>query len=313
MNAQSIASKINELVAVAQDLAPDIILLTESWCNSTTPDAALSIDGYDLETELRRDRADTSAGIGGGLLVYTKKDLKVMACDSYSNIDFNQFCAFKVATEGEPLSIVLTYRPPSAGPTNTARLCEILRTFKQNTILVGDINLPNIDWDEERSDAKGRELLETVIEEGLQQLVGFPTHTKGNILDLVITNCPDRVLHVQDEGRLGKSDHCMISVTVECRPKTEKETGPTYNWKRADIPAIQRELDGVDWRKELENRTTEEGWILLRNKVQAAVEKFVPQSKNRTKLEEPMDDKRAVEANKKEEESVEEGEKIKDS
>jgi hypothetical protein len=40
-----------------------------------------------------------------------------------------------------------------------------LRTFKQNTILVGDINLPNIDWDEERSDAKGRELLETVIEE----------------------------------------------------------------------------------------------------------------------------------------------------
>jgi hypothetical protein len=69
----------------------------------------------------------------------------------------------------------------------------------------------------------------------------------------------------------------------------------------------------VDWRKELENRTKEEGWILLRNKVQAAVEKFVPQSKNRTKLEEPMDDKRAVEANKKEEESVEEGEKIKDS
>ena len=103
----------------------------------------------------------------------------------------------------------------------------------------------------------------------------------------MITNCPDRVLHVQDEGRLGKSDHCMISVTVECRPKTEKETGPTYNWKRADIPAIQRELDGVDWRKELENRTTEEGWILLRNKLQAAVEKFVPQSKNRTKLKNP--------------------------
>ncbi len=60
-----------------------------------------------------------------------------------------------------------------------------------------------------------------------------------------------------------------------------------YNWKRADIPAIQRELDGVDWREELENRTTEEGWILLRNKLQAAVEKFVPQSKNRTKLKNP--------------------------
>jgi hypothetical protein len=40
-------------------------------------------------------------------------------------------------------------------------------------------------------------------------------------------------------------------------------------------------------KKKLENRTTEEGWILLRNKLQAAVEKFVPQSKNRTKFKNP--------------------------
>jgi hypothetical protein len=54
-------------------MEPDIILLTESWCNSTTTDAALALEGYNLETELRRDRTDTSAGIGGGLLVYTRK------------------------------------------------------------------------------------------------------------------------------------------------------------------------------------------------------------------------------------------------
>jgi hypothetical protein len=50
--------------------------------------------------------------------------------------------------------------------------------MNNNSILIGDINMPNIDWVEEKTDAKGRELLETVTEEGLQQLVSFPTHTK---------------------------------------------------------------------------------------------------------------------------------------
>ncbi len=55
-------------------------------------------------------------------------------------------------------------------------------------------------------------LLETAVEEGLQQLVDFPTHTKGNTLDLLLTNCPDKVIEVSDSGRLGRSDHCMLKV-----------------------------------------------------------------------------------------------------
>ncbi len=47
--------------------------------------------------------------------------------------------------------------------------------------------MPGIEWTLERADARGRELLETITEEGLQQLVSFPTHIKGNILDLLIT------------------------------------------------------------------------------------------------------------------------------
>ena len=36
--------------------------------------------------------------------------------------------------------------------------------------------------------------METILEEDLIQLVDFPTHFKGNTLDLVITNCPDKVI-----------------------------------------------------------------------------------------------------------------------
>jgi hypothetical protein len=104
----------------------------------------------------------------------TREELKVLPC---ANV-FNQF-VFLSTTKSEKLDIILAYRPPSSGPTNTTEL-------------------PGIVWREEQADAKGRELLETIIEEGLQQLVSFPTHIKGNMLDLVITNCADRVLEVCD-------------------------------------------------------------------------------------------------------------------
>jgi hypothetical protein len=70
-NAQSIGSKIDELKAITQELEPDIILLTETWCNNSVGNAALSLENYKLETELRKDRCDTANGVGGGLLVYS--------------------------------------------------------------------------------------------------------------------------------------------------------------------------------------------------------------------------------------------------
>ena len=118
--------------------------------------------------------------------------------------------------------------------------------------------------------------------------MSFPTHTKGNTLDLVITNCPDKVLEVDDVGRLGKSDHCMISITVECQPREVKEKeNVRYNWKRADMPAIRSELEGMDWERELSRRTMEEGWTWFREQLQNAVEKYVPKSSSRTKLKNP--------------------------
>ena len=90
LNAQSIVKKIDELACVAGNLAPDIILITESWCNSDITDAFLSFDGYELQTELRLDRQDTTQGRGGGLLVYVRDGVKILACDR--NINFHQYC-----------------------------------------------------------------------------------------------------------------------------------------------------------------------------------------------------------------------------
>jgi hypothetical protein len=131
--------------------------------------------------------------------------------------------------------VILAYRPLSSGLTNTAALCEILRTMDTNNVMIGDINMPGIQWEMELLDAKGRDLLETITEEGLKQLVSFPPHVKGNVLDLLITNCSDRIINVAVECRLGKGDHCILNIEIECCIHQTQQETIRYNWRKADV------------------------------------------------------------------------------
>ena len=62
----SLVNKINELWILTKDEEPDVILITESWCNEEGSNALLNIPGYCIEPELRLNQTDTLNGIGGG-------------------------------------------------------------------------------------------------------------------------------------------------------------------------------------------------------------------------------------------------------
>ncbi len=55
---------MNELAYAVADSRPDIIVITETLCNRDVTDAYLSIPGYELQPDLRIDRADTGGGRG---------------------------------------------------------------------------------------------------------------------------------------------------------------------------------------------------------------------------------------------------------
>jgi hypothetical protein len=98
-NSRSLVSKIDELRATATDQQPDIILICETWTNPDISNAELTIDGYCIETDLRKDREDTQHGIGGGLLIFTKSGLKIRKNDKYNNNNFSQFTSFIVLSK----------------------------------------------------------------------------------------------------------------------------------------------------------------------------------------------------------------------
>ena len=256
-NARSIQSKINELAAYSTTANPDIILICESWCNDCTDNASLTIPNYQLETDFRTDRTDTGNGMGGGLLVYSKVGMKLLSCDKFKDNAFNQYCAFKLRTASAQLTVILAYRPPASNTDNLILLCELIQNMGENTILIGDLNLPSIDWASGTGDAKGRRLMDAVVDGGLSQLVTFPTHNKGNCLDLVITNCSDKIISVYDDGILGNSDHRIIGLDFNISYKLPSKTR-IPNWNKVRAEDIRKFLSAIRWRQVLKGSNTEE-------------------------------------------------------
>ena len=55
---------------------------------------------------------------------------------------------------------------------------------------------------------------QSVDDSMMEQMMNLSTQVKGNCLDLVLTNIPERISDVTEVGRLGRSDVEMITVTV---------------------------------------------------------------------------------------------------
>jgi Endonuclease-reverse transcriptase len=238
----------------------------------------MCIPGYNLEGDLRQDRTDTNNGIGGGLIIYTKLGLAVRKNERLLNINFNQYVPFSVLAN-PPLNIILVYRPPNSGNVNTEGLCQLIEASDSNTILIGDFNLPDIRWQDENSGPKGRKILMKSLECQMEQLINFSTHSGGNILDLVLTNCADRVQNVSDAGKLGNSDHCIVMVEVQAGRNKVKNSDSKPNWFRADYESIKGYLRDLEWQNILNNDTVEQDWLYFKDVIAYCTDTFVPKKR----------------------------------
>ena len=261
---------------VASELKPDIIALTETWCNSEIPDAALFIEGYELIPDLRMDRTNTGGGRGGGIIVYARSGISALKIDR--TILYSQLCSFLV----NDVTINLVYRPPSANADSVTELAETLSKAGKSEVFIGDFNLPRIDW---VGGGGGRGcdavFLEAVENTMMQQLVDFPTQVKGNILDILLTNIPERVEEVFEAGRLGKSDHVMIVSRISVGNGEREEEEPRKNWRRADWQAMRNEVSGRAWLAELRRADTAGAWDLFKEKMDYLIAKYVPSQRRR--------------------------------
>ena len=125
--------------------------------------------------------------------------------------------------------------------------------------MVGDFNLPNIDWNSfQATSSRDTKFLTALQDNYMEQMVDFTTHTKGNCLDLLITNMSVKVKDVCEMGRLGKSDHVIIQISLTMVEQRASEVVETTKWRRADWQKINDGLRSTNWPSSNDGNTAQE-------------------------------------------------------
>jgi len=178
---------------------------------------------------------------------------------------------FKVKTGNVTTTIFLVYRPPNS--VDMAGLSNIVLNAPPNSIIIGDFNLPGVDWENGTANGRAHEFLAATEERFMEQLVDFPTQVKGNILDLVLTNSGDLVESVSAAGRLGKSDHTMLLVQLYGGQPQEKGPPQRLDWNRANWEGMREDLAGINWHNQLNGLETEAAWSYIKSTLQSLTSK----------------------------------------
>ncbi len=117
-------------------------------------------------------------------------------------------------------------------------------------VILGDLNTPGIDWTNgTASTTRGVELVNCCSSLELKQLVTFPTHRLGNILDLAFVPSRLPVYAIMDIPPPAEiCDHYGIELGVEAkfRPKKRISVGKWF-FNDNQSEAFQRSLSSIDF------------------------------------------------------------------
>uniref|UniRef100_A0A803JYA6 Reverse transcriptase domain-containing protein n=1 Tax=Xenopus tropicalis TaxID=8364 RepID=A0A803JYA6_XENTR len=109
----------------------------------------------------------------------------------------------------------------------------------------------------------------------MSQVVEEPTRNHA-ILDLVISNDPERIANVQVVEPLGNSDHNVISFNVWCRKQIYTGATKTMNFRKANFSSLRAALQGIDWGIMFSDKNTEQKWLSFKMILNHYCSQFIP-------------------------------------
>jgi len=165
----------------------------------------------------------------------------------------------------------MVYTPPNGPIENHRDLTSYLTTIMalSNPVLIlGDFNLPEINWSTLSGYSAALDNVgEFIFNSNLTQLVDTPTHTCGNILDLVLTNCPEQIFNLLVyplQYQCVSSDHYLITFSVAFRYHTPSPSiREVINFKRGDYAGLSEYLLSCDFSTFYNLSDIDEMWYIL--------------------------------------------------
>ncbi|XP_053702104.1 uncharacterized protein LOC128747907 [Synchiropus splendidus] len=220
-----------------------VLILTETWLNSSVPDTAISLEGL---TAFRADRNNVLTGKtrGGGVCIYINNNwcINTTPVSSHCCVDIEFLIVkcrpFYLPREFTSVTVVALYIPPSADCKQALSVLHQAISDVQSThpesvfIVAGDFNQAN---------------MKTVLP-AFHQHVDFATRGE-NTLDLVYTNIK-KAYRAVPRPHLGSSDHLSVLLVPAYQPLLMREKPAVRTvrvWPEGTISALQDCFERTDW------------------------------------------------------------------
>ncbi len=261
----------------------DVFCFTETWLNDTVFNNEIIPIGYSI---YRKDRSAR----GGGVLIAVNDNIPSWSVKSPSHLEVTS-----VALQLDKVIIISTvYVPPNAPMSCMQSLCTYLACLSSENsslVVVGDFNLPDIDWPALQGSCPASNLFcNTVFECNLIQFIDEPTHIKGNTLDLVLSNDSNLFVSVKvhpESDNPFPTDHFMISCGLQgSAPGPRCPCGPSslvYDYPKANWDGMCSYLLDQDFSLCFEEEDVEAVWAVIRGNVVSAMELFIPKVRLRSR------------------------------
>ena len=224
-----------------------------------------------------------------GVCVYIHESVLIDSVDlSLANVLSFRLTAFNVY-------VVVVYRPPSNTSLMNDQVASYISNFclDKEVVVLGDFNLPNINWAPESSQTHISSMETTFLDTfdtlGLTQWVLEPTFPRsGNTLDIILTSDKDRIGNTLVIPPLPGCDHCPVLFEYlfesdDSTPVVDSDnTGDQRrDWHRGRYPLICQHLSDIDWSVEFAYLRTQDCVDRFTDIVSDLTEQLVPLKKNR--------------------------------
>lgn len=284
-------NKVEDIEALTIEHEPDIMLITETWLHKDILDSEITPKSYVI---VRKDRNGRGGGVA--LLIRDNIEFTVLSVP----YDIEAVC-IRAVFKNRVVHICGIYRPPSSPVQVLSSLrCFMDRNvqYGDNIILLGDFNLPGINWNDyspgvsEISNCE--QLLELVFCFGLSQVVSDYTRVcprTSSILDLVFVSNQLLPFLLACETSDGISDHKLVVLSLSLLP-TVVNHSPKYvlNFARADDVGVLDLLEGsferfCEYCKH--NQNPDYLWGYYSNLVMSSIKLFIPKRLKKTSNRSP--------------------------
>ena len=232
--------------------------MTETWLTSNFSSSEIFLPRY---TIIRAEcTSNNSSSRHGGVLIGISSEFNFTVHDlsQFPSTISESFLWVSIRIQDSERNICCLYNPPANSkyriPQNELNdVFQYISNTKpyQPCYIVGDLNLPNMDWESLSSpDEYEDKIAQTFSFSNWTQLIDFPSVGK-NTLDVVITNSPESVIsleiseafknHFASTGNRYLSDHIPIMIDVSCKNEYASKTSivKAFSFCRGDYSLLR--------------------------------------------------------------------------